>query len=72
MSDKVYLVLEEDQLELLTPLFNRVHEAYMAGKEGMILSQLKEEARSIAIFIPHEYAKRIRDIMKEMEEKNAP
>ncbi len=69
MSDKAYLVLEEDQLGLLTPLFNQVHEAYMAGKPGMILNQLKEEAHSIASFIPHEYAERIRDIIKEMEEK---
>ncbi len=70
MSDKVYFRLEDDQLVLLTPLFAQIHEAFMERKKGMILAQLKKEHDSIAIFIPHEYAERIRDIIKEMEEKS--
>ncbi len=69
MRDKVYFRLTEYQRRCLAPLFNQVHEAFMKGERGMILGQLKEES-FYATFIPHEYAERIREIIKEMEEKS--
>ena len=66
MSEKVYLRLTEHQRKLLKPLFKQVHEAFVEGKKGLILGQIKEESLH-GRFIPHKYAIKMNKIMEEME-----
>jgi len=67
MSDTIDFMLTSNQHEALLPLLKQISAAAKAGKKGMIIGQFGAFTGRVG-FVPYEYAKRISEIIKEMEE----
>ena len=69
---KIYFDLTREQYELLLPLREKVLSGCDDGEKGAILLQpvfFPEGYGVTAGFVPHKYAKRISDILLELEEE---
>lgn len=64
---EIYLRLTKTQIRDLDALWVEVDNAYHDCKEGSVLAlQLREEGSVCCVFVPHEQAKKVREIMKEI------
>lgn len=64
---QIDILLTEEHIEAIKPLWKPIIEADLKGKQGAILIQPRESGVASCIFVPHEQAEKIYEILKEIK-----
>lgn len=66
--EEIYIKLTEPQIRALDSLWVQVDLAHLDNEKGAILAlQPRDSGFTTCVFVPHKQAKKIKEIMKEIE-----